>query len=174
MKKCSKKIILITLTFLTLRTNAVYADVQGPNASQVLQQGISEVGEQGITDTNYKRGLIKHIVLFRYRASVTTQEKQQVIKRFLALGNSRRNGRHYILSIETGAQMSGEGVDQNLEQGFIVTFKSEGDRNYYVGYPIITNPAYFDPAHQEFKDFVGPLLHTPINPTGVIVFDFKL
>jgi hypothetical protein len=29
-----------------------------------------------------------------------------------------------------------EGAARNLEQGFIVTFRSEGDRNYYVGQPV--------------------------------------
>jgi hypothetical protein len=38
--------------------------------------------------------------------------------------HQKRNGRRYILSIETGSEIGGEGLDQCLEQGFIVTFKS--------------------------------------------------
>ena len=59
-----------------------------------------------------------------------------------------------------------------MSQGFIVTFKNESDRDYYVGKPF---SADFDPAHDEFKQFVGPLLSIDQNGKldGVIVFDFN-
>lgn len=124
-----------------------------------------------IVSPHYKTGLIRHIVLFRYKDSVTAPQKREVIKRFLALKYlARRDGEPYIVSIDTGKQNSGEGASQGLEQGFIVTFKSQGDRNYYVGTPVVTNPAYFDPAHQKFKNFVGPLL----DKNGALVFDYKI
>lgn len=88
--------------------------------------------------------------------------------------NYQNEKRPYILSIETGSQNSGEGVDQNFEQAFIVTFKSEGDRNYYVGRGIVNKPGNFDIAHDEFKSFVGQFLRNPIDPSGVLVFDFKV
>ena len=113
--------------------------------------------------------------MFHYGEDVTAQQKEEVKARFLALKQlARRDGRSYIVSIETGAENSGEGADQGLEQGFIVTFRSQGDRNYYVGQPVVTDSAFYDPAHQAFKDFVGPLLHTSAGGAvdGVTVFDF--
>jgi hypothetical protein len=145
-------------------------------AAQALRKTALAIGFAAFTASNYNPGPVKHIVLFHYKDSTTAAQKEEVKQRFLALQQlAQRGGQPYIESIETGAQNSGEGVDQGLEQGFIVTFRSEGDRNFYVGQPIVTDPAFYDPAHQAFKDFVGPLiLETvePANPPGVLVVDF--
>jgi hypothetical protein len=141
------------------------------SSAERLKQELAEVGVERFTSSDYKPGIIKHIVLFRYAANVTTDQKSEVIRRFLALRTlAKRNGKSYILSIDTGAEISGEGVDQGLEQGFIVTFKSQGDRNYYVGQPVVTDSNFYEPAHQAFKDFVGPLL----DQNGALVFDFPV
>lgn len=131
----------------------------------------TSVPVERFTDSAYKPGLVRHVVLFRYAPTVTPEQKAEVKKRFLALRSlSVRNGRPYVVSIETGAANSGEGADQGLEQGFIVTFRSQGDRNYYVGKPIVTDPAFIDSAHEAFKEFVGPLL----DQNGALVFDFSV
>lgn len=138
-------------------------------AADRLKAELAQVGAERFTAHDYKPGLVRHIVLFRYAPNVTAEQKAEAKDRFLALEREAvRDGRSYIVSIETGGELSGEGADQGLEQGFIVTFRSQGDRNYYVGQPIVTDPAYFDAAHQSFKDFVGRLL----DQNGVIVFDF--
>ena len=137
-----------------------------------LKEELAQVGLETFTTSNYKPGTVRHIVLFKYSTSTTSEEKKEAKRRFLALQQlSTRNGRSYIVSIETGSEISGEGADQGLEQGFIVTFKSQGDRNYYVGQPVVTDPNYYDPNHQAFKDFVGPLL--ALNG-GALVFDFTV
>ena len=141
------------------------------SAADRLKQEAAELGDQAFTASGYKPGIVRHIVIFRYTATTTAAQKQEIARRFLALRNSRRNGRRYILSIETGGQISGEGVDQNFEQAFIVSFRSQGDRNFYVGQPVVTDAAFYDPNHQRFKDFVGPFLDT--NPLGVLVFDLQ-
>ena len=143
-----------------------------------LKKEAQSVGPDLFTSSDYKPGLLHHMVLFRYKADVTQVQKEQVKQKFLDLANlCVRDGDRYITSIETGVQNSGEGADQGLEQGFIVTLRSRGDRNFYVGGPIIdtstpdlqkANSAYFDPHHQAFKAFVGPLLD------GVIVFDMTI
>lgn len=139
--------------------------------SDRLKDELNQVGVERFTEAGYKPGLVRHIVLFRYAPSVTPEQKAEVKKRFLALKTqSLRNGRPLIASIETGGELSGEGADQGLEQGFIVTFRSQGDRNYYVGQPVVTDSSYYDPAHQAFKDFVGPLL----DQNGALVFDFAI
>lgn len=84
--------------------------------------------------------------------------------------SSLRKTRPFIVSIETGQQLSGEGADQNLEQAFVVTFRSQGDRNYYVGQPLVSDAQYYEPVHQRFKEFVGPMLASG----GVIVLDYTV
>lgn len=130
-----------------------------------------EVSDKVFTAHNYHPGIVKHIVLFRYKGSVTLEQKKEVIQRFLKLRDSKRPGEKlpYVVSIVTGSQNSGEKVSMGFEQGFIVTFSSEGDRNYYVGTPVVKDPAYYDANHAKFKKFVGPLL---AKNHGVLVFDF--
>lgn len=179
MKTVQKIVLGMSLLMTTASSLAVAAPV---SPADQLKQTLTEIGPEKFTASDYKPGLIKHIVLFRYQDSVTQEQKNEVKKRFLALANqAKRDGERYIVSIVAGDENSGEGVDQGLEQGFIVTFKSQGDRNYYVGAPLIDtstddakklNKDFFDPAHQAFKDFVGPLLHQ--NPLGVVVFDFAV
>ncbi|WP_254844615.1 Dabb family protein [Serratia marcescens] len=125
------------------------------------------------TASDYHPGLLKHIVLFKYKRGVTQAEKDAVTARFLSLKRTIRQKEisPYILSIVEGAQNSGEGVSRGFEHGFIVTFKSEGDRNFYVGKPIVMAPGYYDEAHEAFKQFVRPLLN---EDNGVLVFDFSL
>ena len=165
--------LLVTLMFQTTYEVASHAsqNVAPCSAADRLKQELATVGVERFTASNYKPGLIRHIVLFRYNEAVSSEQKEEVIRRFLVLKTlAKRNGRRYILSIETGSEISGEGLDQCLEQGFIVTFKSQGDRNYYVGQPVVTDPSYYDPAHQAFKDFVGPML----DQNGALVFDFSV
>lgn len=123
-----------------------------------------------ITASDYRPGLIKHIVLFQYREATTPAQRQEIEDRFHALRTSTRGGEEYILSIESGPQNSPEGLHRDLEHGFIVTFSSEGDRNYYLGEPLVMDPDFYDPAHHEFKQFVGPHLKS----NGVLVFDFPV
>ena len=144
---------------------AVEAGAAGlPSSSTAIDAG-------SYTAAGYHPGRVQHIVLFKYQDSVTAQQRQEVTRRFLALKTlCQREGKPYIESIVAGRQNSGEGAARGLEQGFIVTFASEGDRNYYVGTPVVSDARYYDPAHAEFKRYVGPLL---AGDGGVLVFDFS-
>ncbi len=57
-----------------------------------------------------------------------------------------------------------------ISPGYTVSFASEDARNYFVGRPFY-NP--YDPYHDAFKQFVGPLLYQPVHQ-GLIVFDFTV
>ena len=179
-----QKFALLSLA-VTLTSHFAYADTEPKDgdvesasaqsspvsASDRLKQELAQVGVGRFTASDYRPGTIRHIVLFRYASSVTQEQKNEVTQRFLALqALCKRGGRKYIVSIETGGEISGEGADQGLEQGFIVTFRSQGDRNYYVGQPVIDDANFYDPHHQAFKDFVGPLL----DQSGALVFDFSV
>jgi hypothetical protein len=129
---------------------------------------LADVGVQEFTARDFRPGLVRHVVLFRYRDEVTAAQKEEVLRRFRALADSPRpDGRPYVVSIEAGVQTSGEGAGGGFEHGIVVTFASEGDRNFYVGTPVVDDPAHQDPEHARFKEFVRPLLAEG----GVLVFD---
>ncbi|MEZ0164412.1 Dabb family protein [Kineococcus sp. LSe6-4] len=136
--------------------------------STPLSALLAEVGAEEFTARDFRPGLVRHVVLFRYRLEVTAAQKEEVLHRFRALAASRRpDGRPYVVSVEAGPQTSGEGAGGEFEHGIVVTFASEGDRNYYVGAPVVEDPAFQDPEHARFKEFAGPL----IADGGVLVFD---
>lgn len=150
--------------------------VGGPAAPELGEEAravrlqAAQIGLRAFTAPDFHPGKVRHIVLMRFLPTITDAQRAEVVRRFMALGQvSRRdNGQQVIADIETGVQMSGEGVDQGFEQGFVVTFNSEGDRNYYVGKPVVSDPAYFDPAHEAFKKFAAPYI------IGGLVFDYAL
>jgi hypothetical protein len=134
-----------------------------------------------ITARHYNRKTVRHVVTFKFKRNVDRAQIEGIKDRFLELKRAcLRNGHPYIRSVEAGYANSPERLDQGKQIGFIVTFDSEGDRNYYVGQPLI-NPShsdYFDPEHKSFKDFVGQYLD--FGPDGkdiahgVFVFDFSV
>jgi hypothetical protein len=128
---------------------------------------LASVGTERFTASDYRPGEVTHIVLFGYLPEVTAEQKAEVDRRFRALVETERDGAPYIVSITSGYQQSGEVAPGGLEHGFVVTFRSLGDRNFYVGEPIVSDPAFFDPVHAGFKAFVGPLL------AEAQVFDFS-
>ncbi|MBH3035810.1 Dabb family protein [Serratia marcescens] len=138
-----------------------------------LLQKKKEIGAKAFTEHHYNPGVIKHIVIFRYKHGIMKEQKKDVARKFLQLQSSTRLGDKdpYIISIVTGSQNSGEKASMGFEQAFIVTFGSEGDRNYYVGTPVVNDPVYYDQNHAEFKKFVEPLL---AEKNGVLVFDFRI
>lgn len=136
-------------------------------AAQALHDELQRVGLVRFTGPDYKPGLVRHMVMFRYKPGTTAAVRRQIREQFLAMQQTaRRQGRPYILSIETGTQNSGEGADQGLQDAFLITFRSEGDRNYYVGSPVITTPAYYEPVHAQFKRFAFPHIQS------AVVFDY--
>ena len=138
-----------------------------PTPAELLQTELAVVGIERFTARDYQPGRVLHVVLLRYQADIPDATRQDVIARFLALAETERDGTPYIESIVGGPPAGGEGGEAGFEHGFVLTFASAGDRNYYVGEPVITDSRFFDPVHAEFKSFVGPLLA----PGGVLVFD---
>jgi len=122
---------------------------------------------------NKNAGLVRHFVAFRFNSSVTYTQKNEVRVKYTNLKHicvNATTGLPYIVSFDAGLPNSLEGFDQKMEQGYVVTFSSVEDRNYFVGKPF--QPS-FDPFHDAFKAYVGPLLYKPIE-MGLIVFDFTV
>jgi hypothetical protein len=108
---------------------------------------------------------VRHFVTFRYRCS---EDRAAVITRFLALQQEcvrppspGSTALPYIVSIETGKATSHEGIDQGMVDGFLVTFKSEEDHNFYID---------DDEIHKKFQRFVS----SKLDREGVFVFDFTV
>jgi hypothetical protein len=150
-------LILISISILSFRCT------KGHTQTPPLDQA-------AVTARNYNPGTLRHIVMFKYKDGTTIMAKQNVIQAFLALKSKcTRDGVPYIRDIEYGYPNSKEGADQGMEVAFLATFDSEGDRNFYVGTPYITDSTLYDPNHAAFKAMVGPLLATSL---GVIVYDY--
>ncbi|HFI5337023.1 TPA: Dabb family protein [Serratia liquefaciens] len=149
---------MFTRMFLLLVLGTGGASAYADDMFDALSLKNKETGSKMFTAHNYHLGIIKHIVLFKYKDNVTPAQKKEVIQRFLKLRESKRPGEQhpYVMSITTGSQSSGEKASMGFEQAFIVTFSSEGDRNYYVGTPLVEDPVYYDQNHAEFKKICWP------------------
>jgi hypothetical protein len=132
---------------------------------EALEAELAALGPAAFTARDHREGPVAHLVLFRYRDDVDAAERGEVVRRFLALADTPRDGAPYIRSIVGGDPTGGERAEHGFDHGFVVAFGSAGDRNFYVGEPLVTDPAHLDPAHAAFKEFVGPLLD------DVLVFD---
>lgn len=138
------------------------------NPAALLATELAEVGTEQFTARDYRSSTVRHIVLFKFADTASEADRSELSRRFHALAATERAGGRYIVSIESGDQISGEVAPDGYEVGFVVTFASQGDRNFYVGEPIVADPAHFDHEHAAFKAFAGPLL------AGVQVFDFAI
>jgi hypothetical protein len=138
-----------------------------PTPAERLRSEVTSVGIERFTAREYALGPVVHVVLFRYLPKISDGVRHEVLRRFLALAETHRAGEPYIQSVVGGPPMGGEGSEAGFDHGFVVTFASAGDRNYYVGEPVVSDARFFDPVHADFKRFVGPLLA----PGGVVVFD---
>jgi hypothetical protein len=151
-----------------MNTRLVSADTYRPPID-TLKEELRRVGVTTFTAPSYRRGTIGHIVLIRFADAVPASARTDAIQEFLDLCSACvREDKPYIRSIEAGAQSSGEGADRGFRYAFVLHFDSEGDRNYYVGEPVVDDPDFYDTRHHAFKQMIGPLLA----PQGVLVFDY--
>ncbi|MDM8358856.1 Dabb family protein [Pandoraea communis] len=156
-------------TPLTASQTAAPVECTLPPASERLAYRCAQIGERAFTARDYGATPIRHIVLLRFSNDVSIAAREPMIERFLRLKDEcLRDGRPYIRSVEHGRQESGEGNGLGFEHAFLMTFESEGDRNFYVGEPIVRDATCFDPVHHAFKADIGPMLA----PQGALVFDF--
>ncbi|HFK5508551.1 Dabb family protein [Elizabethkingia anophelis] len=128
---------------------------------------------ENTSDDYLQENRIEHLVLFKFKPTVTSQEKQEIINRFMALNNSLKDGKRYV-KIEYGFQNSRVEAKGNYDVGFRVVFNSLADRDYYVGkIDGLPTPDNYDKMHDAFKNFVGPYLDVDDPVTnGVLVFDY--
>jgi len=113
-------------------------------------------------------GPLRHFVSFRFRDSVTQEQRLDAAKRYVGMIDQCKlpSGAPYIISIEGGMQNNTEGFDQQHQVGFIVTFRNAAERDYFV---------YKDTTPAATRAFMRPLLLTDAPPTmPKFIFDFTV
>lgn len=88
--------------------------------------------------------VLRHVVLFKFKDSVTADQVAGIEQAFAALKGQISE----IQDFEWGTDNSPEGLAQGFTHCFLVTFRSEQDRDAYLPHA----------AHQKFVDKVKPLL----------------
>jgi hypothetical protein len=88
--------------------------------------------------------VLRHVVLFGFKATSKPEEVQAVIDAFIALPSQISE----IKGFEWGTNSSPEGLNQGLTHAFTLTFHSNADRDAYLPHP----------AHKTFGGIVGPHL----------------
>lgn len=96
--------------------------------------------------------LLRHVVLFKFKETVTPEEIQEVVENFQALPSKIDT----IVEFECGTDVSVENKSDGFTHGFVVTFQNEQGRATYLPHP----------AHQAFVKLAGPRIDK------VLVFDY--
>jgi hypothetical protein len=86
---------------------------------------------------------LRHVVSFKFKSTATPQEIKKVEEAFRGLKAKIPQ----IASFEWGTNVSKENHDKGFTHCFIVTFKSEQDRDTYIAHP----------DHQAFAKGLGPI-----------------
>ncbi len=88
-------------------------------------------------------GLVRHIVVFKYKPGASPEQIQQVTQAFGALQNQIPG----ILAFEHGVNNSPEGLNQGFTHVYVLTFTNTEARDAYLPHP----------AHKAFGELLGRL-----------------
>jgi hypothetical protein len=87
---------------------------------------------------------LRHVVLFKFKDSASKEQVAKLAEEFRQLPKKIPG----IIDFEFGTNNSPEGLNEGLTHCFVVTFKSEKDREVYLPHP----------AHKGFVDQLLPHL----------------
>ena len=88
--------------------------------------------------------MLRHVVLFKFKDSSSKADIQKVVDAFRSLKASIPQ----VAAFEYGTDNSPEGLANGFTHCFLVTFKSEADRDAYLPHP----------RHKEFVEVLKPHL----------------
>ncbi len=88
--------------------------------------------------------MLRHVVLFKFKDSSSKADIQKVVDAFRSLKASIPQ----VAAFEYGTDNSPEGLANGFTHCFLVTFKSEADRDVYLPHP----------KHKEFVEVLKPHL----------------
>jgi hypothetical protein len=91
-----------------------------------------------------KKTMLRHVVNFKFKETSSASDVQKVVDGFRGLKAKIPE----IASFEFGTNNSPEGLNDGFTHCFLVTFKSEKDRDTYLPHP----------AHKAFVDVLKPHL----------------
>ena len=106
----------------------------------------------GMIMTANAAGALQHVVCFKFKTTATAQDIKQVEEAFQALKQKIPQ----VVTLEWGTNVSKEKRDKGFTHCFVLSFKSEKDRDTYIEHP----------EHKAFGKIVGPVLD------DVFVIDF--
>lgn len=89
-------------------------------------------------------GPIRHVVHFKFKKSTTPEQIDQVCTAFGELATKINT----VETLEWGTNVSPEGLDKGFTHCWILTFRSDKGRDFYLHHP----------DHQAFGALVKPLL----------------
>lgn len=97
-------------------------------------------------------GIVNHVVAFKFKSTATPAQIKEVERAFRALQTKVPQ----IVSLKWGTNSSPEKLNKGFTHGWVLTFKTDKDRDAYLVHP----------DHKAFGKLVGPLLD------DVFVIDF--
>ncbi len=103
-------------------------------------------------ETVMNKRQLRHVVLFKFKDSITAEAIHKAEKAFITLPNKISE----IKDFEWGINNSPEGLDKGFTHCFFLTFDSEEDRAIYLPHP----------DHKAFGEILSPLLD------DVLVIDY--
>lgn len=103
---------ILTIGFMTGLVTMVTQSVGGPPASSGGR-------------------VLRHIVLYKFKDDLQPEQVREVVEAFAGLPNKIAT----IVGFETGTNVSSEGKSQGLTHAFVVSFRSEKDRDAYLVHP---------------------------------------
>ncbi|MFO0940176.1 MAG: Dabb family protein [Pirellulales bacterium] len=124
-------------------------------ATLLLRIGNPAVASTEIQQTQSSEGkkveeakVLRHVVLFQFKETSSKDDVKKIVDAFRELP-SKINA---IADFEWGTNNSPEGLNDGLTHGFVISFKTEKDRDTYLNHP----------AHKAFVDVLLPLLQKPV------------
>ena len=106
----------------------------------------------GVKTKDEPAKLLRHVVMFKFKADAEKEKVDAVVQAFAALPSKIDS----IHDFEKGTDVSVEGKAKGFTHCFLVTFRTEADRDAYLPHP----------EHKKFGALVGPVLD------DVLVFDY--
>lgn len=119
----------------------------------LLIAGCSLLTADAQEETKPRKGaMLRHVVMFEFKDSSSDEEVQEVVDAFRALPAKIPE----IADFEYGTNNSPEGLNDGLTHAFLVSFKTEKDREVYLPHE----------AHKAFVEVLKPHLKK------VVVIDY--
>ncbi len=129
-----KYLILIAALICSFSTASIAAEKKAEKSDKTSSAAKSDE----------KKPRLRHVVAFKFKEGTTKEQVKQVETAFRDLEKKIPE----IKKFEYGTNNSPEGKNKGCTHAFVLTFRSEKDRDIYLPHP----------AHKEFGKLVGPLL----------------